>query len=105
LTEKYQKSCIPPQTASRADWREGATVRVQWRPVAAFCFVFSPFQHHVSEMTAEQYGGAHETASEREEKVKKLNLSVVDLFDTSRPWLLVTNGSLLGYFDFVSHFH
>jgi hypothetical protein len=55
-------------------------------------------------MTAEQYGGAHETASEREENVKKLNLSVVDLFDTSRPWLLVANGSLLGYFDFVSHF-
>ena len=54
-------------------------------------------------MTAEQYGGAHETASEREKRVKKLNLAVGDLFDTSRSWLLVDNGSLLGYFDFVSH--
>jgi hypothetical protein len=101
LSGKYQKSfCLKRQAADADGERE-----LQWRPVAAFCFVFSPFQHHASEMTAEQYGGAHETASEREENVKKfLNLSVVDLFDTSRPWLLVANGSLLGYFDFVSHF-
>ena len=38
-------------------------------------------------------------------RVKKLNLAVGDLFDTSRSWLLVDNGSLLGYFDFVSHVH
>jgi hypothetical protein len=50
---------------------------------------------------SEQYGGPHETRQERERKIHSLNLKISDLFDTSKPWVLVENGSLLGYFDWV----
>lgn len=50
---------------------------------------------------SEQYGGPHETRQERETKVRQLDLSVWDLFDPKKPWVLVPDGSLLGIFDFV----
>ena len=53
-------------------------------------------------MSAEQYGGPHETSEERERKIHSLNVRMCDLLDTSKPWLLVKHGSLLGYFDWVS---
>jgi hypothetical protein len=52
---------------------------------------------------AEQYGGPHESKKEREKKVHSLNLHIKDLFDSSKPWVLVPNGSLLGYFDWVRY--
>jgi len=47
------------------------------------------------------YGGPKETVRERQEKVAALNLSLRDLWDSSKPWVLVENGSILGYFDWV----
>jgi hypothetical protein len=51
---------------------------------------------------SEQYGGQQQTNEELKDKVRKLNVSVSDLFDLSKPWVLVPNGSLLGFFDWVS---
>ena len=47
------------------------------------------------------YAGPRESDVERRRKVKDLNLSVWDLLNTSKPWVLVENGSILGYFDWV----
>lgn len=47
------------------------------------------------------YGGKQESTEEMKKKVQKLNISVGDLFDSSKPWILVPNGSILGYFDWV----
>jgi hypothetical protein len=47
------------------------------------------------------YAGPRESDAVRKKMVKELNLSVADLFDTSKPWVLVENGSILGYFDWV----
>lgn len=51
---------------------------------------------------AEQYGGRHESLEERDKRVHSLGLFIGDLFDTQKKWVLVENGSLLGYFDWVS---
>lgn len=50
---------------------------------------------------SEGYAGPRESHEERHAKLKALDLSVFDLFDTSKPWVLVENGSILGYFDWV----
>ena len=47
------------------------------------------------------YAGPRESSAERQKKLKVLNLSLLDLLDTSKPWVLVEDGSILGYFDFV----
>jgi hypothetical protein len=53
-------------------------------------------------MASEQYGGQQQTNEELKDKIQKLHVSVSDLFDISKPWVLVPNGSLLGFFDWVS---
>lgn len=47
------------------------------------------------------YDGPQETKEERRKKIDALNISVRSLFDPSQPWILVENGSILGYFDWV----
>lgn len=47
------------------------------------------------------YAGPRESKEERKRKIKALNLSVFDLFNPSKPWVLVENGSMLGYFNWV----
>jgi hypothetical protein len=47
------------------------------------------------------YAGPRESDADRKKMVKELKLSVTDLFDMSKPWVLVDNGSILGYFDWV----
>jgi hypothetical protein len=60
-------------------------------------------QVQVSNRMSHSYGGQKETKKELEKKVQELNLSVMDLFDWSKPWVLVPNGSILGFFDWVSY--
>ena len=43
-----------------------------------------------------------DTAEERREKVAKVNLTLWDLVRSDAPWVLVEEGSILGYFDWVS---
>jgi hypothetical protein len=42
-----------------------------------------------------------ESKSDRAKRIKRLNLSIFDLLDPQKPWVVVENGSILGYFDWV----
>lgn len=55
-------------------------------------------------MSSGQYGGKPESADETREKQQQLlrSLSFRDFLDPDKPWVMVPEGSLLGYFDWVS---
>eukprot|EP00542_Grammatophora_oceanica_P018178 CAMPEP_0194049706 /NCGR_PEP_ID=MMETSP0009_2-20130614/30846_1 /TAXON_ID=210454 /ORGANISM="Grammatophora oceanica, Strain CCMP 410" /LENGTH=139 /DNA_ID=CAMNT_0038695921 /DNA_START=103 /DNA_END=519 /DNA_ORIENTATION=- len=50
---------------------------------------------------SQRYGGKAETKEETQARLRSVDISVSDLFDADKPWVLVPNGSLLGYFDWV----
>jgi hypothetical protein len=61
----------------------------------------TPKEPTVGSTTSGGYGGPRESQDERRKKLSALNLSLFDLLDPSNPWVLVENGSILGYFDWV----
>jgi hypothetical protein len=46
-------------------------------------------------------GTQDSTTSDRAERMKCLNLSIMDLLNPEKPWILFDKGSILGYFDWV----
>lgn len=54
-----------------------------------------------SQSTVASHQDEYESSSMKNSTANEQNVKVSDLFDTSKPWVLVSNGSIMGFFDYV----